>query len=118
MKLTDAHVRALASAFDDLRVAEVAPRRTLGSTAAAKCLYVLLPRAVMPWDEAIADALHGARDGAAFASHLALGRRWARDLLAERGLDERRLLAALGRPRSSLARVLDEHCYIRYTLRS
>ena len=115
-QLTDHHVRVLVGAFDDLRASVVAPRRTLGSTAAAKCLYVLLPRTVMPWDQAIAEHLHGGRDGVAFAAHLALGRRWAAALLAEAGTGEDDVVDALGRPGSSLARVLDEHCYVTFTL--
>jgi hypothetical protein len=115
-RLSDARIQSLADAFDDLRATVVAPRRTLGATAAAKTLYVLLPRTVMPWDEAIAARLHGGRDRDAFAAHLALGRRWAGALLDKSGLAERALAASLGRPGSSLARILDEHCYIRFTL--
>ena len=69
----------------------------------------------MPWDAAIALALHGARDGDAFARHLRLGREWARALLAETGLTESNLVAAAGRPMTPLAKVLDEYCYVRIT---
>ena len=89
--------------------------RTLSSTAAAKALFALRPRTVMPWDAAIALALHGARDGDAFAHHQALGRDWAAALLADTGLTEPRLAAAAGRPGASLAKLLDEYCYIEIT---
>ena len=42
--------------------------------------------------------------------------RWAQSLLAESGLDEVQLVAELGRPGATLAKVLDEYCYVRYTL--
>jgi hypothetical protein len=89
--------------------------RTLGSTAAAKLLFALRPRTVMSWDAAIARALHGARDGDAFARHQELGRNWASTLLADTGLTEARLTAAAGRPGISLAKLLDEYCYVRIT---
>jgi hypothetical protein len=70
----------------------------------------------MPWDMAIARRLHGGRDGAAFAGHLRLGREWGRQLLRETGWDETRLAAELGQPGASLARLLDQYCYVSFTL--
>lgn len=92
-----------------------ATTRTLSSTAAAKTLFALRPRTVMPWDAAIALALHGARDGVAFARHQRLGREWALALLAETGLTEAQFAAAAGRPGATLAKLLDEYCYVRIT---
>ena len=121
VQLSDDELRQLGAAYESLRVSIVAfdkngRSRSMGPTAAAKTLYALRPQSVMPWDLAIAAHLHGARDGAAFTNHLALGRRWARSLLVESGLEEAELVAAFGRPGSSLARILDEYCYVRYTL--
>jgi hypothetical protein len=120
-QLSDEELRGFGAAFNSLSVAIVAfdkngKARSMGPTAAAKTLYALRPQSVMPWDLAIAGHLHGARDGAAFTSHLALGRTWANSLLEESGLDEPDLVAALGRPGSTLARVLDQYCFVRYTL--
>jgi hypothetical protein len=120
-QLSDRNLRRIGAAYDGLSASIVAfdkngKGRSLGPTAAAKALYALRPESVMPWDLAIAAHLHGARDGAAFTRHLALGRQWANSLMQESGLDEQDLLAALGRPGSTLARVLDEYCYVRYTL--
>jgi hypothetical protein len=120
-RLTDRHIAQLGAIFDDLGRSPVAvdargTARTMGSTAAAKALYALRPRAVMPWDQAIATQLYGGRDGAAFARHLALGRDWARALLEASGLDEPHLVTELGRPGASLAKVLDEYCFVRFTL--
>ena len=70
----------------------------------------------MPWDLAIAERLHGGRDATAFVAHLTLGREWARQLLQESGRDEAVLAAELGQPGASLARLLDQYCYVRFTL--
>jgi hypothetical protein len=88
----------------------------MGATASAKALYALKPRAVMPWDVAIARRLHGGRDATAFMAHLWLGRDWARQLLRESGRDEAALVAELGQPGATVARLLDQYCYIRFTL--
>ena len=121
VQLSDDELRTLGAAYGRLSAATVAfdkngRARSMGPTAAAKALYALRPNSVMPWDLAIAVQLHGGRDEAAFTDHLALGRRWAKALLVESGLEEAQLVAELGRPGSSLAKVLDEYCYVRYTL--
>ena len=116
--LTDAEIDSAGECFGDLMVVAagdpVRPR-TLGSTAAAKTLYAFRPRALMPWDDAIASKLHGARDGKAYAAHQRLGRAWAADLLKNTGLSERQLAAALGDPERSLAKIFDDYCYLRFT---
>jgi hypothetical protein len=117
-RLTDADIARLGTAHASLaalRITAGARPRTLSSTAAAKALFALRPRTVMPWDAAIALALHGARDGEAFARHQRLGREWASALLVETGLTESRLAVAAGRPGMSLAKLLDEYCYVRIT---
>ncbi|WP_329581292.1 MmcQ/YjbR family DNA-binding protein [Kitasatospora sp. NBC_01250] len=113
--LTEGQLDALAAAYAELAALRVSPSRTLGPTAAAKALYALRPAAVMPWDAAIAQRLHGSRDGAAFRRHLACGRRWARAVIAESGLDEGELPRELGRPAVSLAKVLDDYLYVTIT---
>ncbi|MFD6888478.1 MmcQ/YjbR family DNA-binding protein [Streptomyces sp. NPDC059957] len=115
--LTDREIGRLAAAYGDLAALPIG-RRSLGPTAAAKALYALRPRTVMPWDAAIAARLHGARDAAAFARHLETGRAWARAALARSGLDEAALTEELGRPGISLAKVLDEYLYVTITYRS
>jgi hypothetical protein len=114
--IPDRAVDALAAAYADLRDRPVAlgpgggPRR-LGPTAAAKAVHALRPRAVVPWDAAIAARLHGATTADAFAAHQRLARSWAVALLAEAGTGERALVARLGRPETTLARLLDEYLY-------
>ncbi|GLX18915.1 MmcQ/YjbR family DNA-binding protein [Streptomyces lavendulae] len=109
--LTDREIGVLAAAYADLAALPLG-RRGLGPTAAAKALFALRPRTVMPWDAAIATRLHGARDERAFGRHLRTGRAWARAALAESGLDEDALTAGLGRPGLPLAKVLDEYLYV------
>jgi len=119
-ELSDDEIDAIAGAFADLSAAAVAVDarghdRTMGPTAAAKCLYALRPHSVMPWDLRIAQRLHGGRDRDAFTAHLRLGRRWAQDLLIAARVDETALLTGLDRSGATLAKVLDEYCYLRYT---
>jgi hypothetical protein len=119
--LTDDQITGLCVAFEDLSRLPVArtaagTERTMGATASAKALYALRPRAVMPWDLMIAERLHGGRDPIAFAAHLRLGRDWARQLLRDTGWDEPRLAADLGQPGATLARLLDQYCFVRFTL--
>jgi hypothetical protein len=117
-QLRDPQVERLGEAHASLAAltATGGPRpRTLSSTAAAKTLFALRPRTVVPWDAAIAVALHGARDGNAFARHQRLGREWAMALLDETGLAEPQLAVAAGRPGASLAKLIDEYCYVRIT---
>lgn len=117
-RLTDEDIALLGEYYADLAnltVGTPGRLRSLGSTAASKTLYRLRPRTFMPWDDAIANSLHGARDAEAFMAHQSLGRSWARRLLDESRLDERALAASLGREGRSLAKLLDDYCYMRYT---
>ncbi|ATE54174.1 hypothetical protein [Actinosynnema pretiosum] len=119
--LADDRLDALAACFTALAASPAAPTRTLGPTAASKLLFALRPKALMPWDNLIAQGLHGARDGRAYRAHLATGRGWARAVLAEAAAEaaeavaEPALVAGLGRTGWSLAKVLDEYCYLVHT---
>jgi hypothetical protein len=117
--LADADIDAVAAAYTALAAVQVSAgrtRRMLGPTAAAKALYALRPRAIMPWDAAIARQLYDSRDGAAFGRHLRLGRAWAAAVIAESGADEDALPGLVGRPGVSLAKLLDEYLYVTITM--
>jgi hypothetical protein len=117
-ELTDEQVEAAGASFAALAVSPAAQTKTMrafGPTAASKLLYALRPKALLPWDEMIATTLHGARDSEAYVAHLRLARAWAQTLLTESGLDEDALCVRLGRPGRTLAKLLDEYCYIVYT---
>ncbi|GGL14323.1 hypothetical protein [Planomonospora parontospora] len=118
-RLTDAEIDRLGLCYADLAAAPAtagARPRSLGSTAASKALHALRPRAVMPWDAAIAERLHGARTPASYAAHLRLGREWALGVLAESGLGEEALAAELGRPGRPLTKMLDDYCYLTFSV--
>ncbi|MDU0292339.1 MmcQ/YjbR family DNA-binding protein [Saccharothrix longispora] len=118
-RLTDEEVERLGECFAALSATAAARHgrgtRTLGPTAASKLLFALRPNSLPPWDNLIAQRLHGARDGVAYRAHLRVTRGWAVRLLAEAGVPEPELLDALGRPGRSLAKVIDEYCYLVFT---
>jgi len=117
-ELDDAVIDGLGPAYAALVAVPMSgpPRaRGLGSTAATKLLYALRPAALMPWDAAIANALHGGRDAAAYVAHQRLGRDWAVGVLAEAGVDEPGLAASFGAPDRTLAKMLDDYCYLAFT---
>ncbi|MEU7534662.1 MmcQ/YjbR family DNA-binding protein [Streptomyces narbonensis] len=119
--LDDVAVAAFGRAYGDLVTLPVTTGRSvrsLGPTAAAKALYALRPEAIMAWDAAIAERLHGTRDAAAFTRHLILGRDWARAVLAETGATEAALPGLVGRPDVPLSKILDEFLYVRLSMRS
>jgi hypothetical protein len=125
--LDDERITAVGAAFAALSAAPASlgrRPRPLGPTAASKLLHALRPYAVMPWDAAIAAALHRTRDGSAFAAHQRLGRAWGRAVLAEAGGPatdttnadaECELAAAFGTPGRPLAKMLDDYCYLVFT---
>ncbi|MEU5209190.1 hypothetical protein [Streptomyces sp. NPDC020742] len=126
-QLTDDDLDLLGTGFAELAAtpAALSPAtgraRTLGPTAAAKALHALRPQTLMPWDEAIAAHLHGARDHTAYAAHQRLGRTWASRLLQEAGLGPDldgalKLAAGLGRPARPLPKMLDDYCYLALTV--
>jgi hypothetical protein len=113
--LSDTEIGLLSRAYEELAMIPVKlgnGGRTLGPTAAAKTLYAVHPAGVMPWDAAIAARLHGARNSAAFAAHLRLGRDWAIALLDATGADEYTIPTLAGRASVPLSKLLDEHLYI------
>ncbi|GGU00498.1 hypothetical protein [Streptomyces lateritius] len=117
-ELTDDAVASLGDCYAALAAVPVGTpdrRRTLGATAASKLLHGLRPRTLVPWDEAIARRLHGARDAEAYVAHHRLNREWARRLLADSGLDEEALAASYGCPGRPLAKMLDDYTYIKLT---
>jgi hypothetical protein len=113
--LTDEQIVDAGRCYLDLAAAPVAQgraARSLGPTAASKLLHALRPGSLMPWDVAIAGHLHGGRDASAYARHQRLGRCWARRILAEAGCDEAGLAQMIGRPGRTLAKMLDDYCYM------
>lgn len=117
-RLTDRELESIASAYGSLvsRTAAVNRKgqaRSFGPTATAKLLYFLRPLAITPWDRAISRHVPG-EGRSAFLEHLRVCRAWAIALIAEAaasGLEEGEIGASLGRPMSSVARLIDEWLY-------
>ncbi|MFN8234149.1 MAG: hypothetical protein U0V56_12010, partial [Actinomycetota bacterium] len=85
-----------------------------GETAASKALYALRPQAVPPWDAPMRAAFGwGDTHEATFIRYLALSRDALIGLSARLGVPVDALPRALGRPRSSPARLVDEYLWMR-----
>jgi len=115
-ELGDVELGGIAAAYGDLwqRPAAVSASgriRTMGPTAAAKLLYFLRPNAVTAWDKAISARTGGGSDQQAFLRHLTLCRTWAVALeqeASQRGIGPEEIGRDLGRPASSVAKLIDE----------
>jgi hypothetical protein len=122
-ELTDTELLAVSRAYGDLYVRPAAINRSgrtrrVGPTAAAKLLYFVRPHAVTAWDNAISRRTGGGHDEAAFLRHLTTCRQWAKNLEAEGrqlGLEPSEIGPYLGRPASSVAKLIDEWLYATIT---
>jgi hypothetical protein len=122
-QLTDADLKAVSCGYDDLCARPAAVSRTgrvrsVAPTAAAKLLYFVRPCAVTAWDKQISRRTGGGQDSAAFLRHLTTCRDWATRLEAEGralGLEPQEIGPHLGRPKSSVAKLLDEWLYATIT---
>ena len=120
--LSDTDIDRIGAAYGSLegRTAAVnrnGTRRSFAPTATAKILYFVRPLAVTAWDDKISGHVAG-RGAAAFGAHLLVCRSWAQSLVAEaegRGIPELEIGPSLGRPRSSVAKLIDEWLYTTIT---
>ena len=118
-QMSDAELQRLSGAYADLYMRTGAVnsngrRRGVGPTAAAKLLYFVRPKGVTAWDKAISQRTGGGSNGEAFLEHLTLCRRWAESIEAEGqqlGLNADEIGPHLGRPKSSVAKLIDEWLY-------
>lgn len=124
-QLTEGQIDRLSCAYADLYVRPAAVDRRgrirrIAPTAAAKLLYFVRPCTVTAWDRAISLRTGGGRDGEAFRAHLDICRRWAANLETEGqelGLRPSEIGPSLGRPESSVAKLIDEWLYATVTRR-
>ncbi len=89
---------------------------TVGATGAAKILHALRPKVLPPWDDPIRAALglDGSRDS--YLVYLADVQENVRGIEAEAAaLGITNVPMALGRPRSSLPKMIDEYYWITLT---
>ena len=122
--LDDARLAALGRAYVALARAPAAFRASrdgdvsvsFGDTAAAKALFAIRPQAVPPWDEPMRRALGWGRvDAEEYAVFLAAARGALIGLAQRLGVEPSALPAALDRPASSPAKIVDEFLWIRIT---
>ncbi len=91
---------------------------TVGATGAAKALHALRPATLPPWDDPMRAALglDGTRDS--YLEYLRQVQATCRSIEAEaaqHGIAARDIPKALGRPKSSLPKMIDEHYWITLT---
>jgi hypothetical protein len=114
--LSDAQIDLIANAYSDLRARPAAlgaRPRSVAATAAAKVMHALRPLAIVPWDANIAKRLYRANGPSAFAAHQRACAALAQRLLVEARCTASELPAVVGRPGESIAKVIDEYCYVR-----
>ncbi len=128
-KLSEAKLAVTANAYGDLRERAASQRIlkdgrvsivTVGATGAAKALHALRPATLPPWDDPMRAALglDGGRDS--YLEYLGLVQATCRSIEAEaalQGIAPRDIPKALGRPKSSLPKMIDEHYWITLTRR-
>ncbi|MGZ4115447.1 MAG: hypothetical protein ACXVQU_07485 [Actinomycetota bacterium] len=88
---------------------------TFGPTASAKTLYALRPSAFPPWDAPMRGALRFGENAEAYARYLELCARGVRATARRAGIEPSQLPAALGRPRTTAARLVDEYLWLALT---
>ena len=122
--LSDADLQDVSRSYAGLRRLPAAVSRTgrvrsVGPTAAAKLLYFVRPAAVTAWDRQISGRTGGGQDQSAFLRHLIVCQSWAAGLEAEGraiGLKAEEIGPHLGRPKSSVAKLIDEWLYATITV--
>jgi hypothetical protein len=112
-ELTDADFVLVGNAYEDLLNV-----KCVGPTAAAKILFVVRPKALMMWDNAIRTELQHSGTSQSYICFL----RWAqarileiRELCEEHAFELRDLSNRLGRPNSTIPKLLDEYLWITIT---
>jgi hypothetical protein len=88
---------------------------TFGPTAASKAMYALRPASFPPWDAPMRKALTLGEGAEGYARYLELCARGVRATARRAGIDPDELPAALGRPRTTAARLVDEYLWSELT---
>lgn len=126
VKLTQLGEKVLsmaADAYGDLKERSASVRSrgrgswtvTFGSTGAAKILYALRPNMFPPWDDPIREALGYDGSANSYREFLMKVQKELRSLEKEAanvGIETDKIPAAVGRPESSLPKLLDEYYWI------
>jgi hypothetical protein len=125
--LSDESLRRAADAYDVLRqkqaswkVRKSGERQfvSVGPTGAAKILFALCPDALPPWDASIRSNLRYDGSGGSYLRFLSQVREIIGDLVEEargQGIDPGSIPKDVGRPESSLPKLVDEYRWISIT---
>jgi hypothetical protein len=128
MSLSDDALDSLAGAYDKLRLQLAAEKRRadsviavhFGPTGAAKILYALRPNCCPPGDAPIRKHFHWDGGEASYCRFLKTVRAEILDLIKEAnraGIEARDIPRKVGRPDSSLPKLVDEYYWITITKR-
>jgi hypothetical protein len=117
--LSDEEIARSAEAYAALsaRPAAVAARPTglvgvtFGQTAASKAMYALRPEAFPPWDAPMRAALALGEGPAGYERYVKLSTEAVRAIAAQAGIVPADLPAAVGRPSTTAARLIDEYLW-------
>jgi hypothetical protein len=126
-KLSTRQLATTADAYADLKDRQASTRRTpngkiaivtVGATGAGKALHALRPRVLPPWDDPMRAALSfdGGRDS--YLAYLLDVQQQMRGIEAEAaamGIAAKDIPKVLGRPSSSLPKMIDEYLWITLT---
>jgi hypothetical protein len=124
-ELDDSALDRVAAAYDDLRGRQASWQRradrnvakTFGATGAAKALYAIRPNTCPPWDEPIRRALGLPDTGDGYRRQLERIQAELAEATADLapGATPAQIPEAIGRPGASLAKLVDEHDWLRFT---
>lgn len=124
--LAHSHLEAAVEAYEDLKTRRACMRRgpsgrykvRYGATGAAKVLFALRPVAFPPWDKPIREHFGYDESARSYGRFLQRVRAEIKGLEAEAaraGMSRGRIPAAVGRPHSSLPKLIDEYYWLTIT---
>jgi hypothetical protein len=124
LSLTDEHLDKVEQAYSGLLVrtasyrGKAKSRITVGPAGTAKILFALRPNALMPWDDPIRAKFGWDGSARSYRDHLLMARGWLNELSSEcnaQGFQLSDLPSKIGRPKSSLAKLIDEYLWVTIT---
>ena len=128
-ELSDRQICSTAQAYEELRLIEASRRKstgrkthaiTVGPTGAAKTLFALRPKSLVPWDIPIRKALHHTQDGDSYARFLTDLKETILRLkqpARKAGFTLDELPHRIGRPHSTVPKLIDEYYWATITRR-
>jgi hypothetical protein len=87
----------------------------IGPTGAAKILFALRPKALIPWDDPIRDELNLDDSARSYCVYLSVAQEYLQELncdCGKLGFDLNDLPRMLGRPNSTVAKLIDEYAWV------